>query len=69
MHTIAHLDDYLSIREAAEMLKVSPITIRRRIEAGELSAVQLGGRGSSIRIPRAALEAWLNRHPAGGDAA
>jgi excisionase family DNA binding protein len=59
MRTAAYERDYLSIREAAAMLDVSPITIRRKIEAGELLAGQLGGRGSSIRIPRDALESWL----------
>jgi excisionase family DNA binding protein len=51
--------EYLSIQDAARMLDVAPVTVRRRIEAGELPATQLGGAGSSIRIPRAALEAWL----------
>ena len=51
--------EYLSIRDAARLLDVAPITIRRKIEAGELPATQLGGPGSSIRIPRDALTAWL----------
>ena len=41
------------------MLDVAPITIRRRIESGELPTVQLGGPGSALRIPRAGLDAWL----------
>lgn len=45
------------------MLDVSQITVRRKIESGELRAVQLGGPGSSIRIPRQALERW----PWGGE--
>jgi excisionase family DNA binding protein len=56
---VAHESDYLSVRAAAELLGVAPITIRRGIEAGELPATQLGGPGSSIRIPRDALTAWL----------
>ena len=44
---------------AARTLDVAPITIRRKIEAGEIPAAQLGGPGSAVRIPRAALEAWL----------
>jgi excisionase family DNA binding protein len=59
MSTVAYESDYLSIREAAVMLDVAPITIRRKIEAAELPAVQLGGPGTSIRIPRDALQAWL----------
>jgi excisionase family DNA binding protein len=59
MSTAVYESDYLSIRDAASMLGVAPITIRRKIETGELLAVQLGGCGSSIRIPREALEGWL----------
>jgi excisionase family DNA binding protein len=35
-------DRLLTIREAAEWLNVSPITVRRRIAAGELEAVRIG---------------------------
>jgi excisionase family DNA binding protein len=59
MSTAAYESEYLSVAVAAELLGVSPITIRRRIEAGELPATQLGGPGSTIRIPRDALRAWL----------
>jgi len=34
----------LSIREAAELTGVHPVTIRRRIEAGELTAYRAGKR-------------------------
>jgi excisionase family DNA binding protein len=47
------------------MLDVSPTTIRRKIEAGELPAAQLGGPGSAIRIPSAGLDAWLWPGPEG----
>jgi excisionase family DNA binding protein len=59
MSTAAHEREYLSIAAAADLLDVAPITIRRRIDAGELPAVQLGGRGSAVRIPRRAFDAWL----------
>jgi excisionase family DNA binding protein len=51
MSTAAPEREYLSIAAAADLLDVAPITIRRRIESGELPAVQLGGPGSAIRIP------------------
>jgi excisionase family DNA binding protein len=51
--------DFLTVAEAADLLGVKHQTIRRKIRAGELPAVQLGGRGSHIRVPRAALERWL----------
>lgn len=49
----------LTVREVAAELRVSEDTIRRRIDAGELPAVQLGGRGKSIRIPARELQEWL----------
>jgi excisionase family DNA binding protein len=55
--------DSLSVREAAEMLNVAPITVRRKIDAGEILAVQLGGPGSAIRIPRGELDEWLYAEP------
>jgi excisionase family DNA binding protein len=63
MSTAAYQGDYLSIADAARMLDVAPITIRRRIESGELPAVRLGRPGSAVRIPRAGLEAWLWSEP------
>jgi excisionase family DNA binding protein len=49
----------LTVKEAAHKLRVSPLTIRRRISAGELEALQLGGPGKPIRIPPQALAALL----------
>jgi len=60
--TAAHASEYLSIAEVALMLGVSPATVRRKIEAGDLPAVRLGGPGFAVRIPRAGLEAWLAAH-------
>ena len=45
----------LTVREAAEILRVTPETVRRRVRAGDLSACRLG-RGA-IRIRRADLDA------------
>ena len=59
MTTATHENEYLSIGEVAHELRVSEGTVRRRIRAGELPATQLGGPGSAVRIPRAALDAWL----------
>jgi excisionase family DNA binding protein len=49
----------LTVKEAAYKLRVSPLTIRRRISAGELEALQLGGPGKPLRIAPGALEALL----------
>ena len=58
---------YLSVRETAEMLSVSPKTIRRRIDAGELDAVRVGSGKSSVRIRAGAVEQLLR--PIGATAA
>jgi excisionase family DNA binding protein len=55
---------YLTIPELAEELRSSESTIRRWIAAGALAAIQLGGPGSAIRIPRARLEATWSEHAA-----
>jgi excisionase family DNA binding protein len=55
--------EYLTIQEVAEELRCSEPTVRRRIRAGEIPAVQLGGPGSPVRIPRAGLTAWLWSEP------
>jgi excisionase family DNA binding protein len=53
--------EYLTVAEVAAELACSEPTVRRRIRAGELPAVQLGG--PPVRIPRAGLEAWLWSEP------
>jgi excisionase family DNA binding protein len=46
---IAHDNDYLTVREAAALLRVSVPTIRRWIAAGRLHAVRWGGRTVRLR--------------------
>jgi excisionase family DNA binding protein len=54
-----HQREYLTVAEVAAELACSEPTVRRRIRAGEIPAVQLGAAGSGVRVPRAGLEAWL----------
>jgi excisionase family DNA binding protein len=49
----------LTLDEAAERLSVSRSTIRRRIDAGEIPALQLGGPRTAVRIDAGELENWL----------
>ena len=49
----------MTVREVADYLHVSIATVKRRIGSGELPAVQLGGPGSTVRVRRDELEAWL----------
>jgi excisionase family DNA binding protein len=51
--------EFVTVREVAAELRCSPHTVRRRIHAGEIPAVQLGGPRTGLRVPRAALQAWL----------
>ena len=49
----------LRVPEAAERLGISKATVYRWIDEGRLPAVQLGRRGSPLRVPAAELEEWL----------
>ena len=51
----------VSLPEAAEVLAVSPKTVRRYIAAGDLDAVRLGRR--TIRIKTESLDRLINAHP------
>jgi excisionase family DNA binding protein len=62
VQTISH-HRLLTVQETAERLAVHEDTVRRRIARGEIPAVQLGGRGSSLRIDERELEAWLYGRP------
>jgi len=51
---------YLTIKEAAEMARLAPSTIRLFIRKRELKALQVGGR---VIIKRADLEKFLESRP------
>jgi excisionase family DNA binding protein len=51
----------VSLPEAAEILAVSPKTVRRYIAAGDLEAVRLGRR--TIRIKAESLDRLIDAHP------
>ena len=55
MSTAVYESELLTVAEAADMLGVSRITVRRRIRDGTLPAVQLGGAGHALRVSRVAL--------------
>jgi excisionase family DNA binding protein len=48
--------DYLTVKETAQLLRVSPITVRRYIASGQLAAERVG-RG--IRVRREAIEEFV----------
>ena len=54
----------LTLKEAAEILKLSERTIRRYIEEGEIKAIKLRG---AVRIEERDLEEFINRRKEGGE--
>ena len=56
----ADVRPFLSPTEAAELVGVSRATIIRRIENGELEALQTQPVRGRYRIPRASLERYLD---------
>jgi excisionase family DNA binding protein len=55
---------YITVDAAAEMLSVSPRTIRRMISRGELAGYRLGPR--LLRVDEAEVQALLRRIPTVG---
>jgi excisionase family DNA binding protein len=47
------------VPEVAERLGVDKSTVYRLVQAEQLPAIQLRGRGSTVRIDEAEFEAWL----------
>ena len=47
------MDDLLSVRQVAYMLKVHPLSVRRYIKTGKLTAMRVGG---NVRITQDALK-------------
>lgn len=51
--------ELLTLRETADVLRLSERQVRRLIALGKLPAVRLGDPGASIRVDLAELERWL----------
>jgi excisionase family DNA binding protein len=49
----------LRVADVAERLGVDPSTVYRLVQRGELPALQIGGRGHTVRIDENELQAWL----------
>jgi excisionase family DNA binding protein len=50
---------YLRVPEVAERLRISRSTCYELISKGHVPALQLHGRGSTILVDEAELEAWI----------
>lgn len=55
-----------TLAEAAEMLRLSPAAVRRRIRDGQIAAWNEKGR-AGWRIPAESLQAYQERHAATGE--
>lgn len=55
--SIAHLPDLLTVREVAQVLRVSPLTIKRWGKRGKLPAIRINSRGDRRYKKEAVL--WL----------
>jgi excisionase family DNA binding protein len=53
----------LSVGEVAKLLRLHPHSVYRKINAGALPAIRLGGDGP-LRVRSDKLEAWLTQYPA-----
>ena len=43
--SISNLPDLLTVREAAQVLRVSPLTLKRWVKRGKLPAIRINSRG------------------------
>jgi len=55
--SINHLPDLLTVREAAQVLRVSPLTLKRWGKRGKLPAIRINSRGDRRYKKEAVL--WL----------
>lgn len=59
---LADLPDLLTVREVAELLRVSPLTIKRWGKRGKLPAIRINSRGDR-RYKKSAVFALLGMDP------
>lgn len=48
--------EFLTVAEAARVWRVSPVTVYRKVAAGSIPAIRVGGGDGPIRIPASAVE-------------
>jgi excisionase family DNA binding protein len=62
MTGIAAPPRWLTVKETARVLGLHEITVRRKVAAGVIPALQLGGRGCALRVMEDELSSWLEGH-------
>lgn len=55
------LENLLTLKEVAKLLRLSPQTLYKMLEQGEIPAVKIG---SQWRFDREQLKSWLENHGA-----
>jgi excisionase family DNA binding protein len=65
------MEDYLTVLQAAELMKVGKMTVYRLVWAEELPRINVGGGKSRprFRIRRSAVDRWMKSREKGGKAA
>lgn len=53
------ISELLTVKEAAELLKISRVQVRRMIQNGELAAFKVG---REYRIPLASIKEFIGNH-------
>jgi excisionase family DNA binding protein len=69
MSVIARDKKLITVKAAANVLGVHPITLRRWISSGRVPALQLGGPGNAVRLDPDELERFIYSFPRVDDAA
>ena len=64
--TISHMNgqNFLTVQEVSELLRLSVLTLYKYIKGGQLEAVEFGGH---YRISQSSLESFIERHKVGFD--
>jgi excisionase family DNA binding protein len=57
------MSNLLTVAEAAQRLRLHPMTVHKKIRRGEIPAIQVGGKYLPIRIDERELRAWLYSDP------
>lgn len=52
-------DQWLTVGEVAERLRVNDVTVRRWIQRGELIALNVGGKRPEYRVRQSALDTFI----------
>jgi excisionase family DNA binding protein len=51
---------WLTVKQVARVLDLHEVTVRRKIAAGEIHALQLGGPGTAVRVLENELQRFIH---------